>query len=104
MLNECVNDVMTKVEEKGRVVKTSHKKKYILNSLQLAHLRVASIYVVVLDNSSAFVGGDNPEMRATLRSDSSSNASSSNNNFNQTLTRLQNVQALNKKKILPPSQ
>jgi hypothetical protein len=76
---------MTKVQEKGRVVKTSQKKKYILNSLTPAHLRVASIYVVVLDTASSLYG-DNAEMRATLRSDSSSNASS--NNFNQTLTRL----------------
>lgn len=79
---------MTKVQEKGRVVKTTQKKKYILNALNAPHMRVASIYVIVLDNT---IFGENPDMRATLMSESSTTSS---NNFNQTLTKLQNSKAL----------
>lgn len=82
-LNECVNDVMTKVQEKGRVVKTTQKKKYILNALNAPHMRVASIYVVVLDNNVGYL--ENPDLRATLMSDASNTSS---NTFNQTLTKL----------------
>lgn len=74
---------MTKVQEKGRVVKTTSKKKYILNALNAPHMRVASIYVIVLDNNANFFG-DNPDLRNTLLSDSSN----SSNNFNKTLTKL----------------
>lgn len=74
---------MVKVQEKGRVVKTTQKKKYILNALNPAHLRVASIYVVVLDMEAA-------DMRATVMSE---NSTTSSNQFNSTLTKLQNAQA-----------
>jgi hypothetical protein len=50
-LNDCVQDVMTKVQEKGRIVKTTQKRKYVQNALNAPHIRVASIYVIVLDNS-----------------------------------------------------
>jgi uncharacterized protein (DUF302 family) len=49
-LNECVSDVMTKVQEKGRIVKTTIKKKYVSNALNPANSRVASIFVIVFDN------------------------------------------------------
>jgi hypothetical protein len=75
---------MTKVQEKGRVVKTTQKKKYILNALNAPHMRVASIYVVVLDNNLSLFG-DNSDMRATLMSDSSN---TSTNAFNYTLTKI----------------
>jgi hypothetical protein len=42
---------MTKVQEKGRIVKTTIKKKYVSNALNPANSRVASIFVIVLDNS-----------------------------------------------------
>lgn len=87
---------MTKVQEKGRVVKTTLKKKYILNALNAPNLRVASIYVVVIDNS--VVTQDTEESSTTMLSDSSS---SSTNNFNSTLSKLQNpkVKELLKKEI-----
>ena len=87
---------MTKVQEKGRVVKTTLKKKYILNALNAPNLRVASIYVVVIDNS--VVTQDTEESSTTMLSDSSR---SSTNNFNSTLSKLQNpkVKELLKKEI-----
>ena len=76
---------MTKVQEKGRIVKTTYKRKYVGNALNAAHMRVASIYVIVLDNSSAFFNNDTADLRATLMSDSSTGSS---NNFNSTMTKL----------------
>ena len=54
------------------------------NALNAPHMRVASIYVIVLDNSiqNSF---DEANMRQTLMSDSSNTSS---NNFNSTLTKL----------------
>lgn len=52
-------------------------------------MRVASIYVIVLDNNVNFFA-ENPDLRSTLMSDSST----SSNNFNSTLTKLQNSKAL----------
>lgn len=75
---------MSKVQEKGRVVKTTHKKKYIMNALNAAHMRVASIYVIVLDNNIGLIS-ENTDLRATLMSDSSTTSS---NNFSSTLTKL----------------
>jgi hypothetical protein len=42
---------MTKVQEKGRIVKTTIKKKYVTNALNLPNSRVASIFVIVIDNT-----------------------------------------------------
>ena len=47
-------------------------------------MRVASIYVIVLDNNINYCN-DNPDMRNTIMSESST---SSSNNFNSTLTKL----------------
>jgi hypothetical protein len=42
---------MTKVQEKGRIVKTTIKKKYVTNALNPPNSRVASIFVIVIDNT-----------------------------------------------------
>ena len=78
---------MTKVQEKGRIVKTTIKKKYVSNALNPPNSRVASIFVIVLDNS---VGQSQTDFlptdpRNTLMSDSSL---SENNNFSSTLSKL----------------
>jgi hypothetical protein len=85
---------MNKVQDKGRIVKITMKKKYVVNALIAAHLRVASIYVIVLDNAisnpSGFNTAGESDMAATLMSDSSTTSS---NNFNSTLTKLGNPKA-----------
>lgn len=80
-MNECVHDVMTKVQEKGRVVKTTLKRKYILNALNAPNMRVASIYVVIIDNSVITIDTEESNSTKNMLSDSSS---SSLNNFNKT--------------------
>jgi hypothetical protein len=77
------------------VVKTTQKKKYILNALNAPHMRVASIYVVVLDNNIGYL--ENTDLRATLMSDASNTSS---NTFNQTLTKLQNSKVHQKQVVL----
>lgn len=57
-------------------------------------MRVASIYVVVLDNNIGYL--ENTDLRATLMSDASNTSS---NTFNQTLTKLQNSKAHQKQVI-----
>jgi hypothetical protein len=71
---------MTKVQEKGRIVKTTIKKKYVTNALNPPNNRVASIFVIVLDNSVGSLISDiiPTDPRNTLLSDSSI---SDNNNF-----------------------
>ena len=77
---------MTKVQEKGRIVKTTIKKKYVLNALNPPNSRVASIFVIVLDNSlNSQDLTPQPDMKNTLMSDSSL---SDNNNFSSTLSKL----------------
>ena len=78
---------MTKVQEKGRIVKTTIKKKYVTNALNPPNSRVASIFVIVLDNSVGSLGVDMipTDPRNTLMSDSSL---SDNNNFSSTLSKL----------------
>ena len=88
-LNECVSDVMTKVQEKGRIVKTTIKKKYVSNALNPPNSRVASIFVIVLDNSVGQLQNEftpiGADPRNTLMSDSSI---SDNNNFSSTLSKI----------------
>ena len=78
---------MTKVQEKGRIVKTTIKKKYVTNALNPPNSRVASIFVIVLDNSVGSLIADviPTDPRNTLLSDSST---SDNNNFSSTLSKL----------------
>jgi hypothetical protein len=78
---------MTKVQEKGRIVKTTIKKKYVSNALNPPNSRVASIFVIVLDNSvGSLIADVTPiDPKNTLLSDSSN---SDNNNFSSTLSKL----------------
>jgi hypothetical protein len=80
---------MTKVQEKGRIVKTTIKKKYVTNALNPPNSRVASIFVIVLDNSVGQYSADitplGTEPRNTLMSDSSL---SDHNNFSSTFSKL----------------